>query len=93
MGTGDGSLFPLLKDYLVRHKSEVIGMVLTEYDEKKHIKNEKKISWEEGVETTRLEVATEMLKDKQPLDNVIKYSKLPKEQIMSIAESLNIQVM
>ncbi|MBR4781153.1 MAG: hypothetical protein IK014_07340, partial [Lachnospiraceae bacterium] len=25
----------VLKDYLVRHKSEVIGMVLTEYDEKK----------------------------------------------------------
>lgn len=46
-----------------------------------------------GMEKAMLEVATEMLKDKQPLDNVIKYSKLPKEKIMSIAESLNIQVM
>ena len=27
----------ILKDYLVKHKSEVVGMVLTEYNEKKHI--------------------------------------------------------
>ena len=38
----------VLKDYLIRHKSEVVGMILTEYDEKKHIKNEKQESWEEG---------------------------------------------
>ena len=82
----------VLKDYLVRHKSEVVGMVLTEYDEKKHIKNEKQISWEEGREANRLEVATEMLKDKSSLDKIIKYSKLPKEKIMSIAESLGISV-
>ena len=67
-------------------------MVLTEYDEKKHIKNEKQISWEEGREANRLEVATEMLKDKSSLDKIIKYSKLPKEKIMSIAESLGISV-
>ena len=71
-------------------------MVLTEYDEKKHIKNEKQISWEEGREEgreeNRLEVATEMLKDKWSLDNIIKYSKLPKEKVISIAESLGISV-
>ncbi len=38
----------ILKEYLIKHKSEVIGMILSEYDEKKHIKNEKQISWEEG---------------------------------------------
>ena len=35
-------------DLFIKHKSEVIGMILSEYDEKKHIKNEKQISWEEG---------------------------------------------
>ena len=87
----------VLKDYLIRHKSEVIGMVLTEYDEKKHIKNEKQISWEEGREEgreeNRLEVATEMLKERYSLDSILRISKLPKDKIMSIAESLNIQVM
>ena len=82
----------VLKDYLVRHKSEVIGMVLTEYDEKKHIKNEKQISWEEGQEVTRLEVATEMLKKRFSLDDIIDISKLPKEKVISIAESLGISV-
>ena len=82
----------VLKDYLVRHKSEVIGMVLTEYDEKKHIKNEKQISWEEGQEVTRLEVATEMLKKRFSLDDIIDISKLPKEKVISLAESLGISV-
>ena len=82
----------VLKDYLERHKSEVIGMVLTEYDEKKHINKEKQLSREEGREENRLEVATAMLKDKCSLDSIIKYSKLPKEKVMSIAESLEISV-
>jgi len=86
----------VLKDYLVKHKSEVIGMVLTEYDEKKHIKNEKQISWEEGHEEGResafIEVATDMLKDNYSLENIISISKLPKEKILSIAESMGISV-
>ena len=67
-------------------------MVLTEYDEKKHIKNEKQISWEEGQEVTRLEVATEMLKERYSLDSILRISKLPKEKLLSIAESLGISV-
>ena len=71
-------------------------MVLTEYDEKKHINKEKQLSREEGREEgreeKRLEVATAMLKDKCSLDSIIKYSKLTKEKVMSIAESLGISV-
>ena len=74
------------------YKCEVIGMVLTEYDEKKHINKEKQLSREEGREENRLEVATAMLKDKCSLDSIIKYSKLTKEKVMSIAESLRISV-
>ena len=90
----------VLKVFLVKLKSEVIGMVLTEYDEKKHIKNEKQISWEEGREEAReegrksafVEVATDMLKDNYSLETIISISKLPKEKILSIAESMGISV-
>ena len=86
----------VLKDYLEKHKSEVIGMVLTEYDEKKHISNEKQISWEEGreegCELKAINVATKMLKEKFPLDTIINISELPKEKIISIAESLGVSV-
>ena len=67
-------------------------MVLTEYDEKKHISNEKQISWEEGCELKAINVATKMLKEKFPLDTIINISELPKEKIISIAESLGVSV-
>ena len=67
-------------------------MVLTEYDEKKHISNEKQISWEEGYELKAIKVATKMLKEKFPLDTIINISELPKEKIISIAESLGVSV-
>ncbi len=38
----------VLSEYLSLHKSEVVGMILTEYDEKKVMENLKKESYEEG---------------------------------------------
>ena len=40
----------ILKDILTKNRAEVTNMVLTEYDEERHIANEKKISREEGRE-------------------------------------------
>lgn len=39
----------VLSEYLSLHKSEVVGMILTEYDEKKVMENLKKESYEEGL--------------------------------------------
>jgi len=38
----------VLSEYLSLHKSEVVGMILTEYDEKKVMENLKKESYAEG---------------------------------------------
>ena len=38
----------VLKDFLIGHRAEVRDMILAEYDEERHIANEKQISWEEG---------------------------------------------
>ena len=68
---------PMTKDY-----EEVLGMcTYADAIERK------------GMEKRSIEVATEMLKEKYSLDSILRISKLPKEKIMSIAESLNIQVM
>ena len=40
----------ILSKYLSMHKSEVVGMILTEYDEKKVMENLKKESHEDGFE-------------------------------------------
>ena len=39
----------VLTDYLLAHRQEVKTLILREYDEEKHIKNEKAISWREGL--------------------------------------------
>ena len=45
----------ILSDYLLMHKSEVVGMLLTEYDEKRVWENFKKDVYEEGREEGREE--------------------------------------
>ena len=39
---------------------------------------------EEGFEEKAIEVATEMLKDKEPIEKIMKYTKLSKEEILKI---------
>ena len=39
---------------------------------------------EEGREEERIEIAKEMLKDNEPLEKIIKYSKLTKEEILKL---------
>lgn len=43
----------LLTEILSRYRTEVVDMILEEYDEERHIQNEKNISWEEGVELAK----------------------------------------
>lgn len=40
----------VLSDILSKHRGEVLDMILTEYDEQAHIANEKRWSYEEGIE-------------------------------------------
>jgi len=40
--------------------------------------------FEEGRQRVRIEAAKEMLKDNEPLEKIIKYSKLTKEEILNI---------
>lgn len=45
---------------------------------------------EKGKEEGRIELAKEMLKDNEPLDKIIKYSKLTKEEIFDLASDLKV---
>ena len=40
----------ILRDYLIKHKAEVTGMILTEYNEKLHEQTLRKEGREEGIE-------------------------------------------
>lgn len=38
----------ILEQFLRKHRAEVTGVILTEYNQERHIKNEKQISYEQG---------------------------------------------
>ena len=40
----------VLKELLLKHRAEAKDMLFTEYDEETHINNEKKISYEDGMD-------------------------------------------
>ena len=40
----------VLKEFLVKHRAEVIAMMLYDYDMEKHIKSEKAYGYERGME-------------------------------------------
>ena len=46
----------------------------------------------EGIDKANVRVATDMIHDHKPLDEIIKYSKLAKDVVMSIANSLKIDL-
>ncbi len=40
--------------------------------------------WEEGVHEGKIEIAKEMLRDNEPIEKIMKYSKLPMEEILEL---------
>ncbi len=74
----------LIKQFLLSHKAEVKGMFLTEYDEKKVLEQERR--------EVKYKVVANMLKEKLPLELILKISELPKEAVISIARNLGIPV-
>ena len=47
----------------------------------------------EGVDETNVRVATDMIKEKMPLDKIIKISKLSEDRIRKLAKSMGVAVL
>ena len=59
---------------------------LYEYDEEKHIKNEKKISYDDGVNDANASIVKKMLQRKVPVEDIMDYTNLSREEISEIAK-------
>ena len=93
----------VLKDFLLRHRAEVTNMILEEFDLGKHIKSEKKISFEEGANkkllgmickklykgNTREQIAEEVEEDISMIENMIAVANkhAPEYELESVYES------
>ena len=80
----------LIKKFLLKNKAEVKGMFLTEYDQEKVGAYLRLEGIEHGVEQTREQVASDMLKDGEPLAKIVRYSRLTEDSILKLANSLGV---
>ena len=75
--------------FLVANRAEVRRMLLTEYDEEKVLAQERK----EAENKVNERVATDMIRDGEPLAKIEKYSKLPEAAIRKLADSMGVAVL
>ncbi len=76
----------VLKDFLLKNREAVMFTSLYEYDEEKHIKNEKKISYDDGVNDANASIVKKMLQRKVPVEDIMDYTNLSREEISEIAK-------
>ena len=60
----------VLKKFLIKNKEAVMHSCLYEYDEQKHINNEKNISFEEGIEHAQKNIILRMLKRYKDIEEI-----------------------
>ena len=61
----------ILKEVLSVHTAEVRDMILTEYNEEQHIKNEKNISYDDGFNDGKIEAIKNMIKLNVPKNKIL----------------------
>ena len=61
----------ILKEVLSVHTAEVRDMILTEYNEEQHIKNEKNISYDDGFNDGKIQAIKNMIKLNVPKDKIL----------------------
>ncbi|MCI8408421.1 MAG: hypothetical protein HFJ09_04000 [Lachnospiraceae bacterium] len=88
----------VLKEYLEGREKEVVDIMMVLYDEQEVMRSyieseiyEARIEIANEIETelpTKMatELATEMLKNNEPLEKIMRYTKLSKEEIKKLAE-------
>lgn len=83
----------VIRKFLLLNKAEVKGMFLTEWDQAKVLEQERKDSLKLGISQTNERVARDMLMEGEPLEKIMKYSKLAENTIIALARTLGITVL
>ena len=74
----------VIKRFLLQNKAEVKGMFLTEYDQEKVLAQER--------QEVEYRVAADMLMGGEPLEKIVRYSRLAKDAILKLARTLGIGI-
>ena len=86
----------VLKEYLENREREVVDIMMALYDEEEimrsYVRSEVQEAVQEAVQVARqeerkeayIEMAREMIRDNEPVERIMKYSKLSKETILEL---------
>ena len=70
----------VLSEYLSSKESEVVDIMMVLYDEEEIMRS----YVESEVYDSKIETAKEMIESQEPIEKIIKYSRLPKEIILEL---------
>ena len=77
----------VLKEYLSSKDKEVVDIMMVLYDEQEVMKS----YVESEVYESQIETARDMLQNHEPIEKIIKYSRLPEEAIIKLQREMNLQ--
>lgn len=75
----------IMKDFLIEHRKEVMDMYSLRWNEKAALE----AAVEDGRIYERIDTALDMLRDNEPMEKIIKYSHLPEDRILELAQELH----
>lgn len=74
----------VLSEYLSNRESEVVDIMMVLYDEEEIMRSYVESERYEAKRDERIETAIEMLRDHEPIEKIVKYSRLSKEDILKL---------
>lgn len=74
----------VLSEYLSNRESEVVDIMMVLYDEEEIMRSYVESERYEAKRDEKIETAIEMLRDHEPIEKIVKYSRLSKEDILKL---------
>lgn len=76
----------VLKDFLQKNRAEVIKVTQLDYTFDRQVMLEREDAREEGREEERELVATKMVKAQKPVEEIMQFTALPREEVLKLYE-------
>ena len=77
-----------LKDFLEKHRAEAKEMSIFEYDQEKHMRQEREDAWVDGAEEARLSMIKKMLKNGMSKEDVSHIAEATEEEIEKVKKRI-----
>ncbi len=82
----------ILKEFLEKYQAEAKNVSIYEYDEERHLRQEREAAWEEGKEDTLIEMIRKKLKKGNSIAEIADALELDEDEIRRLMEKINTEV-